>query len=167
MLRIIRADYTNKAHIEAIAYLMRCYSGDPFGGGEALSEQASLAIAPALAQRDCAFSLIGYVDSEAIALVNCFELFSTFACKPIINIHDIVVANGHRGRGHSHTLLQAVEDIAKARGCCKLTLEVLSNNTVAKASYKQFGFGDYQLNPAHGHALFWEKALVRPSQDDN
>ena len=45
------------------------------------------------------------------------------------------------------------------RGCCKLTLEVLDNNFIAKALYKKFGFSDYQLDPEYGNALFWEKKL--------
>jgi ribosomal protein S18 acetylase RimI-like enzyme len=157
--QIIIANYTDASHAKAIALLMRCYSGDPFGGGTMLSEAQSNNIAGELGKRDYAFSLLCYIDGEPVGLANCFESFSTFACKPVINIHDIVVVEHCRGQGLSHALLTAVEDIAKQRGCAKLTLEVLSNNHVAKASYKKFGFSDYILNPEHGHALFWQKKL--------
>lgn len=156
---ILTADYHNPQHMAAIADLMEQYSSDPFGGGQKLNREISRKIAAELARREFAFTLLGYVDNQAMALANCFELFSTFACRPLINIHDIVVAEPYRGRGFSHQLLHAVEALAKARGCCKLTLEVLSNNHVAKASYQTFGFGDYQLNPEHGHALYWQKTL--------
>jgi ribosomal protein S18 acetylase RimI-like enzyme len=56
-------------------------------------------------------------------------------------------------------LLKAAEDHARARGCCKLTLEVLSGNTPAMASYKRFGFAQYELDPAVGQAQFMQKWL--------
>ena len=56
-------------------------------------------------------------------------------------------------------MLAKVEEIAKAKGCCKITLEVLSNNEVAKASYAKYGFKGYELDPKAGHAIFWQKEL--------
>ena len=156
---IIEANYSNPDHANAIAALMQTYASDPFGGGKSLPEAIAKQIANELGKRNYAFSLLGYIDEQAIALVNCYEGFSTFACRPLINIHDIVVKKEYRGCGYAKQLLQTVEEIAKQRGCCKLTLEVLSNNDVAKSAYQAFGFGDYQLNPEHGQALFWQKTL--------
>ena len=158
-VEIVRADYRDRSHAHAINELMNHYASDPFGGGKPLPDSICSRIAEELSKRDFAFTLLCFVDGEAVGLVNCFETFSTFACKPVINIHDIVVKKSVRGKGLSHALLEAVENIARERGCCKLTLEVLSNNDVAKASYENFGFSDYQLNPEHGHALFWQKLL--------
>ena len=87
------------------------------------------------------------------------EGFSTFLCKPLINIHDLVVLEQYRGAGLSHKMLQKVEDIAIQKGCCKLTLEVLAGNEVAKSSYSKFGFSGYQLDPKTGGAHFWQKSL--------
>ena len=56
-------------------------------------------------------------------------------------------------------MLDEVERIAKEKGCCKLTLEVLEGNIVAKKAYEKFGFSSYELDPATGKALFWEKVL--------
>jgi len=91
--------------------------------------------------------------------VNCFEAFSTFLCKPLINIHDLVVIETYRSRGVSQRMLEKVEEIAKSKGCCKLTLEVLSGNVAAKSSYRKFGFDDYMLDPEAGSALFWQKRI--------
>jgi len=44
-------------------------------------------------------------------------------------------------------------------GCCKLTLEVLEGNTVARAAYQACGYSGYELNPEIGKALFWQKKL--------
>lgn len=99
------------------------------------------------------------VDSQPAGLVVCLEGFSTFACKPLLNIHDAIVALPYRGRGLSKLLLQKAEEIAFDLGCCKLTLEVLEGNHVAQSAYKAFGFSGYELNPEMGKALFWEKKL--------
>ena len=106
-----------------------------------------------------AFSVLAFVGGEPAGLVNCFEGFSTFACRPLVNVHDVVVKEPFRGLGLSQKMLQKVEEIARQRGCCKITLEVLEGNPVAQASYRKFGFDDSIFDPAHGRMLFWSKAL--------
>ena len=49
--------------------------------------------------------------------------------------------------------------MARQRGACKLTLEVLSGNRSAIASYRRVGFVPYQLDPAMGDATFFQKSL--------
>ena len=56
-------------------------------------------------------------------------------------------------------LMQAAQAHAQARGCCKLTLEVLTGNARALRSYTQFGFEPYTLDPAAGQASFMQKWL--------
>ena len=56
-------------------------------------------------------------------------------------------------------MMGEVEAVARSRGACKLTLEVLSNNAPAKGSYAKFGFKNYELDPAQGHAEFWERTF--------
>jgi ribosomal protein S18 acetylase RimI-like enzyme len=103
--------------------------------------------------------LLAFVDGVPAGLVIGFEGFSTFACKPLLNVHDVFVAARFRGRGLAGRMLARVEEIAKQRGCCKLTLEVLEGNAVAQSVYRKFGFSGYQLDPQLGKALFWEKKL--------
>ena len=112
-----------------------------------------------LAKRPHAFSVLAFVDGKAAGLVNCFEGFSTFAGKPLVNVHDVSVVNTYRGLGLSQNMLRKVEEIARQRGCCKITLEVLEGNPVAQGSYRKFGFSEGQLDPAHGRMLFWNKYL--------
>ena len=89
----------------------------------------------------------------------CLEGFSTFACKPLVNLHDLAVIPAYRGQGVGARLLESVEAIARARGSCKLTLEVLSGNGTALGVYARSGFAQYQLDPAAGQALFLQKWL--------
>ena len=71
----------------------------------------------------------------------------------------MVVIEKYRGHGLGLKMLQAVEDHAQKKGCCKVTLEVLEGNKVARNAYLKFGFAGYQLDPDTGNALFMEKAL--------
>jgi ribosomal protein S18 acetylase RimI-like enzyme len=85
--------------------------------------------------------------------------FSTFACKPLVNIHDLAVLSGYRGQRIAERMLEMVEAIARERGACKLTLEVLSGNSSAMRLYDRVGFSQYQLDPAAGKAEFLQKWL--------
>jgi ribosomal protein S18 acetylase RimI-like enzyme len=156
---VLVADYSNKQHSLDIIYLLNSYALDPMGGGKELSEDVIDNLIIELSKRPYAVSVICYVDGKPVGLVNCFEGFSTFKCKPLINIHDVVVLNEFRGNDISQRMLEKVEEIAKDKGCCKMTLEVLEGNTAAQKSYIKYGFEGYELNPANGKALFWQKSL--------
>jgi len=158
-LRIITADYANPRQATHIIVLLDDYARDPMGGGKPLANFARDNLVNALAALPDAFSLLAYLDDEPVGLVNCLGSFSTFACRPVINIHDFMVVRQHRGKGISQLLLHQVQDIARARDCCKITLEVLHGNSAARAAYQRFGFTRYQLDPASGHAEFWHKPL--------
>lgn len=160
MEMIIRiADYHLKKDANAIIGLLDQYARDPMGGGQPLAGKVTQKLIPALQKIEGAFSVLCFSDERAVGLVNCFQGFSTFKCQPLINIHDIVVRSDFRGKGISLKMLQLVEHEAKERGCCKLTLEVLERNDVAKSAYQRFGFDAYELMPRMGQALFWQKVL--------
>ncbi len=154
-----KADYFNERHAKEIPMLLDRYASDPMGGGKPLSDNVKNNLVRELSKLPHAFSVIAYVDGQPAGLVNCFEAFSTFSCKPLINIHDVVVVNEYRGHSVSQKMLEKVEEIAKSKGCCKVTLEVLGNNEIAKAAYSKFGFSGYELDPKVGAALFWQKKL--------
>jgi len=159
IIEISKADYFNKQHAKEIPMLLDKYASDPMGGGKPLNENVKNNLVKELSKLPHAFSVIAYVDGQPAGLINCFETFSTFSCKPLINIHDIVVVDEYRGHGISQKMLDKVEEIAKSKGCCKVTLEVLGNNEIAKAAYRKFGFSGYELDPKAGTALFWQKQL--------
>jgi len=158
-VNVLVADYLNSQHAQDIGYLLNCYAEDPMGGGEPLSENVKTNLANELSKLPHAFSVICYVDDKPAGLINCFEAFSTFKCKPLINIHDIVVVGEFRGVGICQKMLASVEKVAKEKGCCKITLEVLEGNEVARNSYLKFGFDGYELDPEMGKAMFWQKAF--------
>lgn len=158
-IEIVDADYGDPRHAADITMLLNAYACDPMGGGAPLADSVMASLVTELSRRPHAFSVLCYVDDRPAGLVNCFEGFSTFRCAPLVNVHDVVVLGEYRGRRISQRLLGRVEEIARERGCCKLTLEVLEGNRPAREAYLRFGFSAYQLDPANGRALFWEKPL--------
>lgn len=162
MVRVCRADYANPAHAAAVVNLLDAYARDPMGGGEGLSDFAIANVVQSLAARSQAYSVLAFAgddDSTPVGLVNCIEGFSTFACKPLVNVHDVAVLSGYRGQRIGERMLALAEEMARARGACKLTLEVLSGNAGAQRLYQRVGFANYQLDPAAGQAQFLQKWL--------
>jgi len=139
--------------------LLDHYASDPMGGGDGLSEYAKLHLVATMQEVPGFHGALAWLDGKAVGLIDCFAGFSTFAARPLLNVHDIVVHETVRGRGIGQALLAWAEARARQLGCCKLTLEVLSNNTRAMASYKQAGFAPYVLDPEAGHALLMQKFL--------
>lgn len=158
-IRIVRVDYADPAHAAALITLLDAYARDPAGGGEPLSEYARCNLASQLVARPFIFSVLAFDGNLAVGLVNAIEGFSTFACRPLVNVHDVVVLESHRGRGIATQMFETVEAIACERGACKLTLEVLDGNAAARTLYQRLGFIAYQLGPALGHAQFLHKWL--------
>jgi GNAT superfamily N-acetyltransferase len=158
-LRILPVDYLDAAHRNALVMLLDAYAQDPMGGGHALAQDVKARLCDDLAARPHAASFIAWRDDVPVGLINCMEGYSTFKARPLMNIHDIAVLPGHRGAGVGRALLAAAEQHAKGRGCCKLTLEVLTGNARALKSYLGFGFEPYVLDPAAGQASFMHKWL--------
>ena len=151
------ADYRNNHDAAHLVEALSAYASDPMGGGSGLSDYAAQNLPKALADLPHAFSILMYVDGKLAGLANCFEAFSTFACRKLVNIHDFVVLSDFRGMQLSQHLMGAIEAEARKRDCCKLTLEVLEGNKVAWNAYLKFGFESYELDPSTGRALFLEK----------
>jgi len=156
-INIARVDYGNLQQGIDLVMLLDSYARDPMGGGEPLSQFVKDNLVAELSKRDFGLSLIAYVDNQPAGLLNAFEGFSTFACKPLFNVHDIIVLEQFRGLQLSQLLLQELEIIARSKGCCKITLEVLEGNSIAQRAYRKAGFAGYELDPQMGKAMFWQK----------
>ena len=161
-LHIQRVDYRAPLDGLHLRRLLDLYARDPMGGGEPLAASVLERLCDDLARRPDAASFLAYRvtdPSDPVGLINCFEGYSTFKAKPLLNVHDIVVHPKVRGQGVAQALLAAAQQLAVERGCCKLTLEVLSGNTVAMNAYNRFGFKPYQLDPGAGQAVLLQKWL--------
>jgi ribosomal protein S18 acetylase RimI-like enzyme len=153
-------DYADAQDGAELLALLDLYARDPMGGGEPLNDNVKANLLDGLQRQSHAFSLIASVDGAPAGLANCLWGYSTFAAKPLVNIHDLIVDSAFRGRGVAKSLFAEIERIAASGGACKVTLEVLSDNAPAKALYASLGYGDYTLDPEKGSALFWQKRLA-------
>lgn len=161
---IIIANLSLPSHASAIVYLLNEYAKDDMGGRAELPEFVKNNLVTELRKRQGVHVVLAFVDRSPAGMAVCFEGFSTFACKPLLNLHDIIVATQYRGRGISKRLLAKAEEVALRLGCCKLTLEVLEGNAVAQAAYRASGFAGYELDPKMGKAMFWQKKLGQACQ---
>jgi ribosomal protein S18 acetylase RimI-like enzyme len=154
MTSILLADLANPAHQAAIVELLDMYCRDEFGDGKPLSAEARANLMPGLVRHGGARVFLAYVDRQPAGLAICLLGFSTFRAKPLINIHDIAVHPEFRGQGIGQALLDAVAEHARGQGCCKVTLEVRSDNERAMAAYRRAGFESTQPE-----TWFWAKKL--------
>ena len=106
MLNIHETDLSSTEHAGAFIQLLETYSSDPMGGGLPLSDFARQHLVACIRHRQDAVVVIAFIDQEPAGLINCFEGFSTFSCKPILNIHDVIVAPKFRGQDISQQMLQ-------------------------------------------------------------
>ncbi|MET3105229.1 GNAT superfamily N-acetyltransferase [Oxalobacteraceae bacterium GrIS 2.11] len=160
MIKAVEANLAVPAHAAALLQLLNEYALDPMGGAEALSDHVKQNLIQQLQQRPTARAILAFDGELPVGLIICFEGFSTFACQPLFNLHDVVVSQNYRGKGVLKLMLQEVETIARRLGCCKLTMEILEGNQHAMAAYRAHGFAGYELDPTMGKAVFWQKKLA-------
>jgi GNAT superfamily N-acetyltransferase len=158
-------DLSDDRHARALVELLDHYARDPMGGGQALTAAVRGALVPALRRQPHYLGFLAFRDGAPVGLANAFLGFSTFAARPLLNLHDLVVHASARRQGIGRLLLARVEATARARGCCKVTLDVLSANPAAREAYAAFGFASYALDPGAGVALFLEKKLDRADSE--
>lgn len=141
-ITIIEANLADTTHREAVVSLVDAYAQDPIEGGEPLPDDVQSRLGEGLASHPTTVVMLAMDGDDAVGCAICFVGFTTFAAKPLINIHDLIVLSDYRGKGIGSKLLEAVADKAKASGCCKVTLEVRSQNTDARRLYERRGFTD-------------------------
>ena len=158
-ITVFKADLALPDHQEAVLQLLSGYASDPMGDGKPLSEQARRDLIPRLRQHPTTLIFLVYEGAVPVGLAICFLGFSTFAARPLVNIHDFYVIPSCRGTGVSRSLMQEIDRYARELGCCKLTLEVLENNHRARSIYAAAGFGPSTYTPEAGSGLFLVKSL--------
>ena len=163
-IEVVDADLERPQHQQAVLDMVDAYSRDPLANNAPLSPAIRQQLIPGLRQHPTTVILLAYdrksaESAEPVGIAVCFLGFSTFAARPLLNIHDLCALPSHRGRGVGRLLLAAVEAKARALGCCKVTLEVQENNHRARQIYQSAGFGQYTLQAEGGGALYLAKPL--------
>jgi ribosomal protein S18 acetylase RimI-like enzyme len=141
-IQIRDADLNHAPDGAAVLAVLNSYAADPVGGGEPLPADVRARLIPALRNHPTTLVLLAFEGTEPVGLAVGFFGLSSFRALPLLNIHDLAIVPLRRGRGIGQLLLQAAEDRAKARNCCKITLEVQDDNTRARRLYERVGFRD-------------------------
>jgi GNAT superfamily N-acetyltransferase len=157
-ITIVDAELTCPEHESAVLELLDAYARDPTGGGQPLTEDVRTRLIPALREHPTTVVLLAFDGVRPVGIATCFLGFSTFAARPLLNLHDLAVVPDCRRRGVGRELLLAVEEKARALGCTKVTLEVLEANP-ARQLYEAMGYASPIYYKGSGQALFLAKSL--------
>ncbi len=140
--------------------MLDAYAADPLGDGKPLANDVREKLVEGLRAHPTTAIFLALSDAgQPVGLVTCFRGFSTFAARPLLNIHDVFVVPEMRGKGVSRRLLEAVEIEARATDCCKLTLEVFEQNERAQKIYRSIGFSCPNPDGELGEMYFLSKVL--------
>jgi GNAT superfamily N-acetyltransferase len=157
-IEIMEADLARPEHQRAVCAMLDAYARDPMGGGRPLEDDARERLVPGLREHPTTVILLAFDGARPVGIATCFRGFSTFAARPLLNLHDLAVIAEYRGRGVGRLLMTAVEEKARSFGCCRVTLEVLENNP-ARRLYESMGYASPEYYEGAGQALFLAKSL--------
>jgi ribosomal protein S18 acetylase RimI-like enzyme len=158
-LVIVEADLENPEHQAAVVAMVNAYARDPMGNGRDLPEHVRHELIPGLRKHPTSLIFLAFDGEEPVGIAVCFVGFSTFAARPLINIHDLAVLAAYRGQGVGRRLLERVEAKGRELGCCKLTLEVRDDNRPAQRLYEKIGFNNRADAVGPVRMWFLEKRL--------
>jgi len=158
-VEVAEADLSNPYHAQGLVDVLDSYARELVGGARPLHPSVRERLVPELTAQANAIILLAFAQGRTIGAAVCFLGFSTFAARPVLNIHDLAVLPEFRGSGAGRALLQAVESRARKHGCCKLTLEVREDNERARSLYESVGFGDFAPGADPTPTVFLEKRL--------
>ena len=108
------ANYDDPADARTVSDLLNGYALDQFGNSGPLDEDVRANLCAHLAKVPGAFSVVASVGDTPVGLINAFQGFSTFKCKPLINVHDVFVDPAHRRKGVTQAMMAKVEEVARA-----------------------------------------------------
>jgi ribosomal protein S18 acetylase RimI-like enzyme len=141
-LHVREADFDDERDVDGFIAVLDSYASSAIGGGRALAADVRERVVPMLRAHPTSLVLLALHDDERVGIAVCFFGLSTFRARPLLNIHDLAVLPQYQGKGVGPALLEAVQERARDKGCCNLTLEVLDDNERARAVYRRFGFED-------------------------
>lgn len=150
-LSVIRLDINNPQQRNDMQQLFQEYS-------QSSSAEIRSDIVEKLCELPYFTGFMAYHGDTPAGFAVCFESFSSYRCKKVLNIHDFMVSARYRGRGFCKTLLKQVEAFAIEHDYLKITLEVGEDNHNAKKLYTACGFEDHKV--VLKGLLHWQKYLL-------
>ncbi|HZL09411.1 MAG TPA: GNAT family N-acetyltransferase [Prolixibacteraceae bacterium] len=153
-LSIQKVNLQNAIHATQVIKLLNDYMKDPMGNNSPMAKGIAPQIIAGLKKHSTFLGFFVLADDQYAGLANCNINFSTFQAKPLINIHDFIVAPESRNMGAGSFLLRGIINYASQNDYCRVNLEVREDNLTAKSLYKKMGFSD-----CVPRMMFWEKKL--------
>ena len=138
---IIDADFSVAEHAAGLIAVLNEYAQLPVMTGKTLDEDLQKRLPGLLAETLGAHVLLAVNEEKVAGAAVCFLGFSTFAGKPLLNVHDLAVSSEFRNLGIGGALLDGVAEKALSLGCCRVTLEVDNENDEARGSNRPRGGG--------------------------
>jgi len=153
-IEVVDADLSDQRQAEEFLRLIAEYMADPMGEAPPWNDEQRSCVISELQKQPGLQVIFAKDDSKFVGVVTCFQTFSTFLAKPMLNIHDIYVDSDYRECGVGKLLIQKVEEKAIENQCGKITLEVRKDNLSARGLYKSQGYSEAP------HAMFfWTKYI--------
>lgn len=153
-LSIQQVDLQNETHCVQLISLLNDYMNDPMGNNRPMDPTLAPHIINGLKAHPSFLGFFVLAGEQYAGLANCNINFSTFQAKPLLNIHDFIVAPKFRNLGAGTFLLRAIVNYALKNEYCRVNLEVREDNLTAKALYKKMGFSD-----CVPRMMFWERKM--------
>lgn len=88
-------------------------------------------------------TLVAEADGEVVGVIDMEYHQRLGDHRPQARVNDLVVADRARGRGAGAALLHRAEELARKRGCFRMTLVTAAWRERAIAFYEREGFQDY------------------------
>ena len=85
--------------------------------------------------------LVGYVDGEPAGFVSGVEVTHPDKGTEMF-LYELAVGEAHRRRGHGRALIEALEALARERGCVGMFVLVDDDNEAGRAAYRSAGGRD-------------------------
>lgn len=159
------ADLADPADRSHFARLMAEFAAEPVSASPELGVAHFERVARDLAHRPGTLVLLASRGARGDAalpegVLVAFEGYSTFSGAALLNVHDVHVSMPARGLGLGTSLMRALEEVGRRRGCARITLEVAATNEGAIRLYRRLGYAG--LGSAAGDATYFaKKALAR------
>src|SRR5258705_5941573 len=116
-IQIVEADLRLPQHQDAVLAMVDAYSRDAMGEAKPLDPDVRARLIPGLQKHPTTLIFLAFDGDRPVGAAVCFIGFSSFAAKPLINIHDFVVLTASRGQSDGRSLLDGVEGRATGPGC--------------------------------------------------
>lgn len=136
------AEYDDPVHAKTVSDLLNGYALDQFGNSAPLEDEVRAKLCSELSKIPGAFSVVATIGDEPVGLINCFQGFSTFKCKPLINIHDVFVVPEHRRKGVTQVMMAKVSEVGGISQTTFLSVSNIKNN-------KKKGFESFCCAPVN------------------